>query len=311
MITTLRSQLADAWQFFVAPALAALLPWPLGYRWLRWLSRRNTSVFAEPAQAAAAIAPDHLPVSDREAFAANVRLNCLWDTTDLYLSLGRRRRAALPWYVQQVGEWPRDTHFVAAGSHHGHGHWVFRSLAHAGFDASFISARWNRADYPGHPLRYWYGRLRGSDVQRLGGRPVVFRPGARAQLARVLDERAVVVSLLDIPPRLAPRGQQPVRLLGKAVSFPDGTLELARAAGVPVVPYWMEFDLERGIRRLVIGEALDPADPATLQKLADQLDRAIRLTPSAWFFWPEWPCWIADATEAAERARPHGGAATD
>ncbi|GMV27963.1 MAG: hypothetical protein AMXMBFR59_00880 [Rhodanobacteraceae bacterium] len=298
VIAKLRSQLPDAWQFFVAPALAALLPWRLGFRWLRWLSRRG-GAFDEPACAAAATAPDYLPVTDPNAFAANVRLNCLWDTADLYLSLLRRRQARLPWHVQQIGEWPRDSHFIAAGFHHGHGHWVFRTLARAGFDASLVSARWDRADYPGLPLRYWYGRLRGGDVQRLSGRPVVFRPGAKAQLARALDEGATVVSVLDMPPRMAPRGQQPVRLLGQDASFPDGTLELAKAAGVPVVPYWMEFDLERGMRRFVIGDPLDPADPATLQKLADLLDRAIRLTPTAWFFWPEWPRWIADAAAAA------------
>uniref|UniRef100_UPI002148BF11 hypothetical protein n=1 Tax=Tahibacter caeni TaxID=1453545 RepID=UPI002148BF11 len=128
--------------------------------------------------------------------------------------------------------------------------------------------------------------------------------GAKAQLARALDEGAAVVSVLDMPPRMAPRGQRPVRLLDRDASFPDGTLELAKAAGVPVVPYWMEFDLDRGLRRFVIGEPLDPADPATLQKLADLLDRAIRLTPTAWFFWPEWPRWIADAAAAAEPAAP-------
>lgn len=298
MIAKLRSQLPDAWQFFIAPALAAVLPWKLGYRWLRWLSRHSRSAFDEPAQAAAAQAPNYLPIPDTAEFAANVRLNCLWDTADLYLSLLRRRRGGLPWHVQKVGDWPRDSHFIAAGFHHGHGHWVFKTLAQAGFDASLVSARWDRADYPGLPLRYWYGRLRGGDVERLSGRPVVFRPGAKAKLAQSLNEGAAVVSVLDMPPRMAPRGQQPVQLLDQTASFPDGTLELARAAGVPVVPYWMEFDLARGVRRFCIGQPLDPADPATLQQLADLLDRAIRLTPSAWFFWPEWPRWIEDAAAA-------------
>lgn len=301
VIAKLRSQLPDAWQFFLAPALAAVLPWRLAYRWLRWLSRHSRSAFDEPALAAAASAPNYLPIADATEFAANVRLNCLWDTADLYLSLLRRRRGRLPWHVQQVGAWPRDSHFIAAGFHHGHGHWVFKTLAQAGFDASLVSARWDRADYPGLPLRYWYGRLRGGDVERLSGRPVVFRPGAKGKLARALDEGAAVVSVLDMPPRMAPRGQKPVRLLDQDACFPDGTLGLAVAAGVPVVPYWMEFDLDTGVRRFVIGEPLDPSDPATLQTLADILDRAIRLTPSAWFFWPEWPRWIIDAADATRQ----------
>lgn len=301
MIARLRTQISDAWQYFLAPALAALLPWRLGYRWLRWLSRREGGAFDEPARAAVAVAPQHLPLADTAAFAANVRLNCLLDVADLYLSLRRPRRGALPWHVQQVGQWPQERNFVAASFHHGNGHWVFKSLARAGFNSTFVSARWQRADYAGVPLRYWYGRLRGADIERLGGRPVVFRPRARAQLAQVLAERAVVVSLFDIPPRLAPRGQRPVRLLDRDVCFPDGALELAQAAGLPVVPYWMEFDLASGVRRLVIGQPLDPADPATLQALADVLDRALRRTPSAWFFWPEWPRWLEDAPAALQQ----------
>jgi phosphatidylinositol dimannoside acyltransferase len=305
VIAKLRSQLPDAWQYFLAPLLAALLPWKLGYRWLRRLSR-GRSAFDEPARAALAVAPQHLAIADTAEFAANVRLNCLLDITDLYLSLLRRRRSRLPWHVQQVGEWPRDTHFIAAGSHHGNGHWVFKSLALAGFDSTFVSGRWERAAYPGLPLRYHYGRLRGGDIQRLGGRAVIFRPNARAQLAQVLAQGAVPVSLFDVPPRLAPNGQQPVQLLGQPVCMPAGALQLAREAGVPVVPYWMEFDLASGRRRLVIGQPLDPADPATLQQIADVLDRALRLAPAAWFFWPEWPRWVADAA-AAVQAGDSGG----
>jgi len=106
-----------------------------------------------------------------------------------------------------------------------------------------------------------------------------------------------VVGVIDMPPRLAPRGQRHVRLLDHDASFPDGLLDLARTAGVPVVPYWMEYDLERGRRRFCVGAPLGPNDaPGTLQSLADILDKQIRATPSAWFFWPEWPDWIRSTT---------------
>ena len=74
-----------------------------------------------------------------------------------------------------------------------------------------------------------------------------------------------------------------------------------KAANVPLVPYWVEMDLQRCARRVCVGAPLDPNDvDGTLQALADILDREIRRTPSAWFFWREWPDWL---TWAAAHAR--------
>ncbi|MEO8672810.1 MAG: hypothetical protein ABI411_15940 [Tahibacter sp.] len=298
MLRFLKNQFADAWQFFLVPGIAALLPWRMGYRWLRWCSRRAGSAFDESARAAAAVAPQFLPIVDIEAFAARMRLVWLIDATDLFLSLLHRSRGWRPQQVERVGEWPAQGPFIAAGFHHGNGHWVFKTLAEAGHDSMLVSARWSRADYPGLPLRYAYGRLRGNDVERLSACPIAYRPGAKAQLAEALREGNVVVGVIDMPPRLAPRGQQPVRLLNQTVSFPVGLLELARAANAPIVPYWMEYDFDTGMRRSVIGKPLEASAPETLQALAELLDQAIRRTPEAWFFWPEWPQWIADAAGA-------------
>ena len=308
LLAKLRTNLVDFWQFFAVPGIAALLPWRLAYRWLRRVAR-GTSAFDEPARAARAVLPQHLDVNDIERFAANVRLHWLLDTTDLYLSLLRRKRAWRPWHVERVGEWPRDGRFVVAGFHHGNGHWMFKSLAEAGHDSVIVSARWDKADYPGLPVRYRYGSLRGYDIGRLSGRPPIFRPRAKEQLAAALDAGYAVIGVLDMPPRLAPNGQRPVRLLDRDVCFPAGMLELAQAGGVPVVPYWMEYDLDRGVRRLVIGDPLDPAAPDTLQRLADLLDAAIRKTPSAWFFWPEWPLWIEQSPDAIARTGEKGQSA--
>jgi phosphatidylinositol dimannoside acyltransferase len=88
-------------------------------------------------------------------------------------------------------------------------------------------------------------------------------------------------------------------LLDRNLSFPDGLLSLAQHAGVPIVPYWIDFDLPNRKRRFCIGEPLDPSDVAgTLQSVADILDRQIRRMPEAWFFWPELPQWIVDAAKS-------------
>lgn len=293
-MSILRRSLTDAWQFFVAPFFASLLPWPLAWRWLRRLAARDGGPFDEVASAAATIAPDYVAIGDHAAFAARVRLIWLLDAVDLFLSLTRVRRRWRPHHVGIDGTWPRGA-FVAIGFHHGTGHWTFKSLAEAGHRAMFVSARWHRRDYARLPLRYWYGCLRGWDIARLGASPIAFRPGAKATITNALAVGTAIVAMIDIPPRLAPRGQKRVHLLGRQASLPTGLLALAHEAGVPVVPYWSELDLDAGTRRVCIGAPLDPAAPDILQMFADYLDAQIRRMPEAWHFWPEWPRWIDDA----------------
>lgn len=307
-MSKLRTNLADAWQFFLAPIIAALLPWRLARRWLRWLASHENGPFAEASRAAVAVAPQYFDVGDVKRFAADMRLVWLLDATDLYLCLAHRARAWRPWHVQRVGEWPRDTAFIATGFHHGTGQWSYKTLAEAGRHSMLVSARWDKRDYPGLPLRYRYGRLRGGNVEALSGNPIAYRPGAKQPLSAALARGDCVVGVIDMPPRLAPRGQRPVRMLGQDISFPDGLLALAREARVPLVPYWVEFDLQACTRRFCIGTPLDPHDvDGTLQALADLLDAQIRRTPAAWFFWPEWPQWLADAAvlrgQSADQAK--------
>ena len=300
-MTYLRTQLVEAWFFFVVPALAALLPWALAWRWLRVWARFNGGPFDEAARAALTVAPQYTQVGDPQKFLAAVRLIWLMDYCDLYLSITRWRRSWQPWHVTCSGSWPQHGAFIAAGFHFGTCHWVFKTLAAANHDSTVISVRWDRGDFKNHPMRYQYGRLRYWDMQRLGRRPVAYRPGIKEKLKDALRSGTAVVGLIDLPPRMAPRGQQAVRLLDQNVSLPDGVIAIAREAGVPVVPYWMEFNPESGTRRFCIGEPLDPTDiRATLQSMAGILDRQIRRSPHAWFFWPEWPRWIADAQAAAE-----------
>lgn len=295
----LRRQFIEAWMFFLVPGVAALLPWSLGWRWLRWWAQCEGGPFNEPACAASAVAAKYLDTGDERVFRAAIRMTWLIDYCDLYLSITRWRRAWLPWHVSLAGAWPQQGAFIAVGFHHGTCHWVFKSLAATGHDSMVISVRWERSDYKGYPMRYWYGRLRYWDMQRLGRRPVAYRPGIKSKLCEALRSGTSVVGLIDLPPRLAPRGRHDIALLGQNVSFPEGVVAIARESGVPVVPYWIEFDEEMRTRRFCIGEPLDPADTdATLRTLAGILDRQIRRSPHAWFFWPEWPRWLADSEAA-------------
>lgn len=289
----LSRQAQDAWQLFIAPGIAALLPWSLGYRWLRWLSR-HTRLFDEAIIPAKNIAAQSLGL-DEELFAQQARLIILLDHCDLYLSLFRFWRKGRPWHVRCRGAWPATGGFIAVTFHYGNGYWIFSTFRDVGRQSGTLYARREPEQFRDLPLRYWYGSLRIREVERVAGRPGIFRPHLR-KVFDVLREGVPVTALADLPPRLAPQGQRPVRLLDQAVTMPEGLIKLARSCSVPLVPFWTEFDLEKGIRTLVIGDALSPeSSDIALQSLADILDTCIRAAPAGWMFWPEWPQWIADS----------------
>ncbi len=285
----LRRQLEDGWILFFAPALAARLPWAL----LRFLARFRV-MYPEPAAAAAAAAPACFPEIDRVALDHDVRSIWLQDAADLAWSR-RHPVEALPPGMRVRGAWPTGP-FVVVAYHYGASLAICRSLRRQGHRSRFISARLESAAFRAWPLRYRYGRRRLAEVERLGGAPIAWRPGVRESLLASIDEGICPLGLIDVPPRVAPRGQRPVRLLDRPASLPDGLLLLARDAGVPLVPCWVELDPASGRRCLRIGEALSPTPlEPVLAELANLLDRLIRRQPAAWMFWNEWPDWVRDA----------------
>ncbi|MBX3689164.1 hypothetical protein [Dokdonella sp.] len=288
-----RRWLHDAWILHVVPYLPSRLPWRLAWPCYR-LFARSASLYPEPVSAALAHAPAQLPIGDLAAFARDVRSVWLFDAADLHLSR-RHPPGWLPEHVKVRGQWPTGA-FVAASFHYGTGLWIFSDLRRNGHESVFVSGRFDQADFARHPLRYRHGMARMAELERLGGQAVAFRPGIRPRLRDALAAGHVVVSLLDVPPRLAPHGQHPARLLDRAASLPEGMLKIAAEAGVPIVPCWIEIDFDRGERTLVIGAPIAPEPiEAALAQLAQLLDSLIRKQPAAWLFWAEWPAWQRDA----------------
>ncbi len=289
----LGSGLRDRWMLSIAPGAPSYLPWSLAYPCYRALAR-SPGLFGEFAEGAES-ALRYLAIGDTEVFLHDARTIYLLDVADLALS----RRKPLDWWphhVEIVGTWPKSGAFVAVTFHYGTGLWLCRALRRAGRNSVFLSARFEREAFAARPLLYRYGMRRLAEVERICGEPIAYRPGARTALLDALARGVSVIGLIDVPPRLAPRGQRPVELLGQHASLPDGLLALARDAGVPIVPCWAEIDFATGRRRAVIGEAraATPFD-ATLAELAATLDRLIRQAPAAWTFWREWDAWLRDA----------------
>jgi hypothetical protein len=296
-----RDQLVEAWYSFVVPGVAALMPWRLGWRWLRLWARRKSGPFNTAARTALAAARQYIPIPDEQAFVERMSLIWMIDYRDFFLST-LHRRMWTPRYVERVGNWPAQGPFIVMGFHFGAAYWLYQFLAQAGYDCTTVSTRFDWADHRARPVLYGFGRWRYRNMERISGRPIAYRPGVGPVLRQSLQDGVPILSLADLPPRMVPRGQHAVRLLGHDLSFPDGALELAQENGALVVPIWVEFDRDLYKRRFCIGEPLNPADKAgTLQKLADILDRQIQATPEGWTFWSELPSWISDAGRAGRK----------
>lgn len=288
-----KQELEDAWQLFLAPALPSFLPWRLAWSCYALLSR-NTLLFREAVQPAAAVASQHIPDLDVDAFSRRSRLMHLLDAADLFLAQRTRTQQAPDQHFCVKGAWPTDGAFIAVGFHYGTGMWMLRDVLRTQRRLVSVLAPLNAEDFRHHRLRFKYLRLRKCEIERSCGIPVVEPPGIR-KLVSALKRGEAVVSLLDIPPHLAPHRQVPVQLLGQNVSLPSGIIALAKKMHVPVVPFWIETDA-RGFRTLVIDKPHDPTDSvAIINYCATQLDRLIRADPAAWHFWPIWSQWINDA----------------
>jgi hypothetical protein len=293
VIDAWRGSLRDRWVLFWAPRLISVLPWRLGYRLFRTWARSRT-LFADQVDGASRIAAHHLRGTDPATFRRDARTVRLLEIADLYVSERHPPEWMAP-FVSVRGSWP-ESPFVALTFHYGTGLWVCRSLRQAGIRSMFVSASVAAAPADRRYSDRDYGLRRLAEVERICGEPVAIRPGVAPLLQDALDRGSAVVGLVDIPPRLAPRGQTPVHLLGQNASLPDGLLQLAAHARVPVVPCWVSVDVATGRRLLVIEHARPPAPfEEVLAGLAATLEKLVRAQPAAWMFWSEWPEWHTHA----------------
>lgn len=240
------------------------------------------------------IATQTLVGLDRKQLLRRLRFVQMLDLADFYFAHKTRLEAPPGGHFGVEGEWPSGP-FIAVSFHYGNGMWMLRDLLRKGRRTVVVAAPFEPGDYKGRRTYLGYARARHSEMERSAGATAAYRPRVRDKLVAALTRGDVVMSLLDLPPRLVPANQQIVEILGQTASFPLGVFQLAASVDVPVVPFWVEIDA-RGVRKLVIDAARDPHDPAANRVyFAALLDRLIRQDPAAWHFWSEWPAWVRDA----------------
>lgn len=294
---TERHPLRDFWEQLLAPALPELLPGSLGQPLRRAISR-SPRLYADAVNAASAAAGRHgfLGAADVAAWRQQQRMCHLLDLGDALLGARLRRRG----WVRRMrvdGSWPAPGQpFIGASFHFGTGCWALAHLRDHGTPAAFLAQRYDRSSYAG-PVQYRAARLREAGVRHAGGAAVIFTGGSMAAMHAALRANKAVVGLVDTPvadPRHAlvvPFGKHHMRL-------PTGLLDVAAAAGVPVVPFEVVPDTRDASRHLRIGEPLDPGDRrAALATLAARLHALLQEAPAAWYFWQQLPALLVAERE--------------
>jgi len=143
-------------ELYFVPGLCALLPWPLGYRWLR-LCSRWTWLFEPEWRASLAEARRWVAIVDEQEWARRYRIYRLVDNADYWLSRTRSRRW-LARHADAQATWPL-TRQAAVGVffHWSGGMWAVRSLHAAGPSSAVLAGHYSkRAMGPllaGLPLR--------------------------------------------------------------------------------------------------------------------------------------------------------------
>lgn len=278
-------------ELYLLPGLAALLPWPLGFRWLRVCSRL-TGLYRGEWQAALAQAREFVQINDAALWARQFRLNRLVDHADFWTSRTRSRRW-LRRHVDVVGHWPKlDTPAVGVFFHVCPGLWAMRSLREQGFDTSVLAGHFSRRSMGGSHFAHWYGALRLGELQRVSGGPLIFSPGTVKKSLAMLASGGWVAGTPDVPPTETALGV-PVTLFGRPAHFAEGLLRIARDGRVPVVIFTLGLDLATGRRRLEVLGSHDPHEVGLIQTIADHWQRLLRERSWGFMLWAAMPAWFA------------------
>lgn len=275
-------------EFWLLPLLVAALPYRMGLALARRLAARLR--LYDALTEAAWQAYRSLRTGDEREWKADFRLTHLLDHADLFWSLTRRDRwifgrMALPPFAR-----PASCGLMVVGYHYGQGLWLLRWLRAAGAPARFLSVRFGRADFDTR-LRYAYARLRMYAVRRAAGVPPIYTGGSRRVIGDELAGGGCVYGLVDVAVEGAAKLRANGRLLGHPIHLPEGLLDTAREANVPVLVMTSRHDASA--TRSVDVRLFDSARDLATSDLGDELQQRLDAAPWAWHVWGLWPQFLA------------------
>jgi len=273
-------RLREVVERWLVPVGSALLPWPLGRRFLWWLSRWR-GWYHEEASIAIRHAQSLGVVDDAEAFARRLRSRLLIEHADCFLVPLRSRRHVRRWVRTHGDALPPTGGIQLVGSHHGCGYWFVPWAASIGREPGIIVPQRGphlaRGGRPGG----LYLRVRDALLARASGRPTIVRDGSEPhRLADLLARGEVACGACDLPTHRPDAVE--VRLAGWRTRLAQDLFEIAQSKGVPIFLYTADTDLATGCRHVHIQRAVDGTPEEQVRQFADLLGASILRDPTGW-----------------------------
>ncbi len=291
MLALLRLECRALLELYLIPGLTALVPWSIGFRWLRFCSRFSW-LYQGEWRAALTQARDFVGIDDEALWTRQFRLSRLVDHADYWTSRTRSRRW-LRHHVDVQQSWPTlDTAAVGIFFHVCPGLWAMRSLREQGFDTSVLAGHFSRRSMGGSYLAHFYGVIRLRELQRVSGGPLIFSPGTVKKSLAMIEAGGWVAGTPDVPPTETALGV-PVTLFDRPAHFAEGLLLIARRAKVPVVIFTFGLDLATGRRQLEVLGTHDPNESCLIQTIANHWQRLLCERSWGFMLWAAMPAWFA------------------
>ncbi|MGQ9499881.1 MAG: hypothetical protein ACUVQ6_05965 [Dissulfurimicrobium sp.] len=283
---TFKQNLLDLFELFLLPGLAIFLPWPFCFRIFRAIAGFDF-IYRRETQQALRHATSFMHIEDTGAWVSVYRLTKLVDHADLYLSIFRSDRW-LKKYISVTGHgWPMDNApFLAVTFHFGAGMWSLRHLKVTGRHMSGLMKGFDRDEFSGRLVRYWYCRLRTFAISMAGVKKLIFlNNSSYFRLRNVFRPGSCLIALFDVPVGHQ-RNVLKTTLFGRDVRFPRGLIRLAAREKIPVIAYSVTLDRETGVRSINIAESITSDSE---EVLGDYLVNEFKKTIYA--DTPSWHCW--------------------
>jgi hypothetical protein len=291
MLSTLHDEFRSLYKHWLLPGLAISLPWSWALRLYR-RAARDPGLYADEWRPALEQARRFVAIADETDWAWRFRLVRLIDHADYWVS----RTRGLRWLRRHENGASRfpcaDRAAVGVFFHWNPGLWAVRALHGNGVRAAVLAGRFSRHSMGGARLGFLYGHIRLKELERAGGRPLIYAPGTVKRALADLAAGHWVIGTPDVPPTETAFAV-PVQLFGRPAWFAEGLLLIARRAGVPIVVFTHALDLATGRRELRVHGPFDPHDPALLQHIVDLWQGLIEEQSWAFSLWPAMPAWFA------------------
>lgn len=289
----LRNECRDVMELIVAPALAAVLPWSLGFRVGRRLVMRGP-LYREAAAQALVQYQQRFQVGDARTWLL-VRRWITWiDHADHYLAR-TRSDAWMDRYLEVKGEWPPvGTPAMLLTFHWGAGMWGLRHAAKSGLVPRALVASTGGEPFRGRSVLGWYARVRTNTVRRALGCEPLNVSGSLRPAIKTLREGGQVLAAIDVPAD-QDQSAEVITLMGRSALVPRALHRLAVDQRVPVYVYLTGVNPATGMRTLnIVPLGVHDNVEMLVKAVFAQLQNAMETDSAAWHFWGEAPRFFRD-----------------